>query len=160
MKKKQEIIAFLEGHAYQDGYLAWDVKVRNPNLDFEHLLELYRDSGRYASDEKYLDDAEWRRGAQKLHDPERLCDIAYEDAQAYVLEETQWNLPSGRSVTACFGFEGRSNGWIVLRSFELLLAVRTLKHVFRLAWVARRASPASRAAHGGTRGDKRRRYAG
>lgn len=118
MKKKKEIIEFLEGHASHDGYLAWNVKARTPNLDFEHLLETYRNSGHYASDEKYLDDPEWRREARELHDAEQLCNIAIEEAQAYIAGEIWWELPSGRQVEANFEFTGRSNDWIVLTYFE------------------------------------------
>lgn len=125
LKRRADIAAYLlnrQGRYYRDhGHLlfCFCVKVHDPDLDFDHLLDLYRKSG-YGGDT--LNDPAWIEEAGQRHaetDQDDLFQWAIQDAGRLVTESDCFNhLYDGTPVEVEFAFVGRSGGWIALTEFE------------------------------------------
>ncbi len=136
---RQEIARYLlnrRGRYYRDhGHLlfVFNVKVYDPDLSFEHLLELYRKSG-YGGDK--IDDAGWIEEARLRYGETDLDDVyqaAVDDASRLVSESDCFRyLFDGTPVQAELDFVGRSGGWLALTEFDgcKLTDPDNLKHVF------------------------------
>lgn len=125
LKSRADIASYLlnrRGRYYRDyGHLlfVFNVKVYDPNLDFDHLLDLYCNSG-YGEDK--INDPAWSEDARQRHaetDQDDLFQWAIEDASRLVLESDCFtHLHDGTPVEAEYAFVGRSGGWIALTEFE------------------------------------------
>ena len=120
---KSDIAAYLlnrRGRYYRDyGHLlfVFNVKVYDPDLSFEHLLDLHAKSG-YG--EGKVNDPYWvARQRHAETDQDDLYQMAIEDAGRLVTDSDCFNhLYDGTPVDVEFAFVGRSGGWIALTKFE------------------------------------------
>lgn len=125
LKKRADIAAYLmnrRSRSYRDhGHLlfCFNVKVYCPDLDFDHLLDLHRQSG-YAEGKD--SDAYWVEEARQRYaetDQDNLLEWAIEDAGRLVADSDCYtHLCDGTQVEAEFAFVGRSGGWTALTEFE------------------------------------------
>jgi hypothetical protein len=125
LKKRADIAAYLlnrRGRHYRDyGHLlfTFNVKVYDPDLDFDHLLDLYRKNG-YGEDK--INDPGWIDEARQRHtetDQDDLYQWAIKDAGRLVTDSDCFNhLSDGTPVEVEYAFVGRSGGWIALTTFE------------------------------------------
>lgn len=96
----------------------FNVKAYNCDLDFDHLLELWRKN---EGDEQYTHNPEWLEAAREKYDEvsEHLFEWGQEDACSLVTDSDAYNhLWNGEKVDVKYSFEGRGGGWISLNSFE------------------------------------------
>jgi hypothetical protein len=106
-----------QGHSY----FSFNVKCSSANLDFEHLIEVYRDAGYYGDGETWLDNPEWLVQAQaKYEEAERhLFDRGVEDASRMVTDSDCYtHLYDGTKVEVEYAWMGRSSGYIGIGEFE------------------------------------------
>jgi hypothetical protein len=101
--------------------LVWNVKVYSVNFDFDHLVEIYRKSGEYGPEERWLDYPEFLKPAQAEYEnvKDNLWEWVVEDARRQVMDEDMnkglWN---GTSLNVRYEFGGRSGGWLLMTEFE------------------------------------------
>lgn len=126
-RKRSDIIAHIlkltnqrsyEGHPHP---FCFNVKLYRLDLDFDHLLEIFR-----KDDPAYTHNEEWLKKAKERYD-EIGTDTIYEwgvsDAQAHYVGHKSDGVPhnegntilwDGTEVDARYSFEGRSGGWLSL----------------------------------------------
>ena len=110
-----------KGRYYRDhGHLlfVFNVKVYDPDLDFDHMLDLNVESGYGAGGT----DPGWIEETRQRHaetDQDDLYQMGVDDAGRQVTESDCFNhLYDGTPVDVEYAFVGRSSGWIALTKFE------------------------------------------
>jgi hypothetical protein len=122
LRSRSDIAAYLAsiGGYYStyghDGrsYFAFNVKCYNAKLDFERLIEVYRNGGYYGDGESWLDSPEWLHQARERHDEveRHLFDWGIEDACRLVTDSDCYtHLHDGSEVNVEYAWMGRSGGY-------------------------------------------------
>lgn len=123
LKSRKAIIQFLDNERrqrsadYKRWLFTWNVKLYGLNLDFDHLLELYKRE----SNHRKLTDNDWLSQAREIHGRklESLEHWAIEDASMSVNDSDCFKmLWSGEELDVDYQFIGRSGGHIALTRFE------------------------------------------
>jgi hypothetical protein len=119
LKSRKAITEFLIDHEnyYRSmstcSPLAWNVKAYGVNLDFDHLVEVYRKS----EGGDWLDFPEWAIPAELVYNEykDRLFDCAIESCRFTVQDSDAYTtLWSGKSVDVEYNFTGRSGGYVII----------------------------------------------
>lgn len=122
LKTRKAILAFLSGRSYYSRigdnqyYFCWNIKAY-ADLDFDHLLEVYRSE----LSERQLQDTQWLAQCREVYEKnkETLWNWAIEDAQENTTGgDTYRMLWDGTFVNVELGFHGRQGGWLCLESFR------------------------------------------
>lgn len=110
-----EYICDRRGHAHYP--IVFIVKCYHANLDFDHLYEIFKDSG-------YLTNhaPEYRAFCREQHAEhhESLWEWGLEDARRGITDDDAHRMvwdSDGPTVTVEFGFAGRSGGWLVVTNY-------------------------------------------
>ena len=101
-------------------YFAFNVKCHGVRLDFEHLVETFRNAGYYADGETWLDNPEWIEQARAKHEEveRHLFDWGIEDADRLITDSDCYNyLFDGTKVEVEYTWMGRSGGYLGIRRF-------------------------------------------
>ncbi len=102
-------------------YFAFDVKCYQADLDFGHLIEVYRNGGYYGDGETWLDNPEWVNQAREKHEEveRHLFDWGVEDAARLISDSDCYtHLHDGTEVEVEYAWMGRSGGYIGIGQFE------------------------------------------
>jgi hypothetical protein len=126
LRSRQDIAAYLDSVGGYDGhhgrsYFSFNVKCYGANLDFDHLIEVYRQSGYYGMNETWLDNPEWLEQARRRYAEveKHLFDWGVEEAGRLVTDSgTYSRLYDGTKVDAEYIWMGRSGGYIGIGRFE------------------------------------------
>lgn len=122
LRSRKQIVDFLADHTRYDRDealpLAWNVKLYGLDLDFDHLIEVYRNSGEYPRDARWLDYPEFLTPAKGKYEEneDNLFDSAVEAARRNI-EDGEVTLWKGDTLAVSYEFHGRSGGWLVMTSF-------------------------------------------
>jgi hypothetical protein len=102
-------------------YLAFNVKCHGVRLDFDHLIEVYRNGGYYGDGETWLDNPEWLTQARvNYEEVERhLFDWGVEDAARLFTDSDCYKyLFDGTKAEVEYAWMGRSGGYVGIGGFE------------------------------------------
>ena len=102
-------------------YFAFNVKCHGVRLDFEHLIEVYRNGGYYGDGETWLDNPEWLEQARANYEEveRHLFDRGVEDAARLITDSDCYNhLYDGTKVEVEYAWMGRSGGYVGIARFE------------------------------------------
>ena len=139
LTNRADIAAYLLNRRgrYYRGYghllFLFNVKVYEPDLSFDNLLDLYRQSG-YG--EFKVTDPGWVEETRQRHektDHDDLYQVAVEDARRLVTDSDCFtHLYDGTPVEVEYAFVGRSGGWLALTKFEgvRLIDLESLRDLF------------------------------
>jgi hypothetical protein len=128
LRSRKDIAAFLEsiggyystyGHRGRS-YFSFNVKCHAVNLDFEHLIKTYRDTGYYGDGETWLDNPEWLDQAREKHGEieDKLFDWGIKDAARLItVSDCYVRLYDGTKVEVEYTWMGRSGGYLGIRRF-------------------------------------------
>ena len=128
LRSRRDLAAFLEsiggyystyGH-HGRSYFAFNVKCYSARLDFEHLIQVYRNGGYYGDGETWLDNVEWLEQARAEHEEveRHLFDWGIEDASRLVTDSDCYNhLYDGTKFEVEYTRMGRSGGYLGIRRF-------------------------------------------
>lgn len=123
LRSRQEIVRFIVDSTHQRHYhephpLCFDVKVHNPNFQFEHLLNLYR---QYEGDPIFTHNDDWLKAAKEQFDEseEDLFDWGIEGSREIITGSDCFNhLWDGTPVDVKYSFVGCNGGWLSLDCFD------------------------------------------
>lgn len=128
LRSRKAIAAYLDsiggycGTYYSEGsYFAFNVKCYRVDLDFDHLLDVFRESGDYGPDERWLDDPVWLDRARERYAEigDSLFQWALDDVRAAVFDSDCWTFAfSGDKLDVSYLWLGRSGGYLGIESFE------------------------------------------
>jgi hypothetical protein len=128
LRSRKNIADFLEsiggyystyGHQGRS-YFSFDVKCHGVRLEFEHLIDVYRNGGCYDDGEIWLDNPEWIKQAQAEYEEvgDKLFDWGIEDANRLITDSDFYNhLFYGAKVEVEYAWMGRSGGHLGIRRF-------------------------------------------
>ncbi len=128
LRSRRDIAAFLEsicGYFSTYGrqgrsYFAFNVKCHATRLDFDHLIEVYRNGGDYGDGETWLDNPEWLEQARAKHEEvgDKLFDWGIENAARLITDSDCYTcLFDGTRVKVEYTWMGRSGGYLGIRRF-------------------------------------------
>ncbi len=120
LRSRRDIVGFIVNATHQrdSAPFCFNVKVYGVNLEFEHLLDLYRE---YEGDPIFTHNDDWLKAAKEQFDEseEDLFDWGIEGARDLVTDSDCFNhLWDGTPVDVEYSFEGRSGGWLSLNRFD------------------------------------------
>jgi hypothetical protein len=101
-------------------YFSFNVKCHAARLDFDHLIETFRNAGYYGDGETWLDNPEWLVQARAKHEEvdRLLFDWGAEDAAHLFTDSACYNyLFEGTTVEVEYAWMGRSGGHLGIRRF-------------------------------------------
>ncbi len=101
-------------------YFSFNVKCHGARLDFDRLIEVYRNGGYYGDGETWLDNPEWLEQARAKHEEveRHLFDWGIEDAARLITDSDCYNhLYDGTKVEVEYVWMGRSGGYLGIRRF-------------------------------------------
>jgi hypothetical protein len=124
LRSREDIIGFLtDREAWSRGYspLVWNVKCYHADLTFDHLVDVFRTSGEYGDDDRYLDFPEFLDPARKEYEEAvlggDLWEWSIEGARRSVIDlDTYRSLWDGSSIDVSYEFKGRSGGWLCVET--------------------------------------------
>lgn len=129
LRSRKAQVAWLLDHKTHHGFLSWNVKLYHVNLDFDHLLEIYKKKclayhgavGQEPEIPRRFTDAKWLAEARAKHEEvkENLFEWGVEDACRNINDgdgyQELWN---GKKFNVEYAFVGRSNGHLVIQKFD------------------------------------------
>jgi hypothetical protein len=129
LRSRIDIAAYLDDvggyrSAYgRDGrsYFAFNVKCHGVDLDFDHLVAVYRGGGYYGDGETWLDNPEWLTPARARYAEVEPHLFAWGVAEAarLVTETDGYNhLDDGTPIDVTYTWMGRSGGYLGIARFE------------------------------------------
>jgi hypothetical protein len=122
LRSREDISGFLtDRDACNRGYspLVWNVKCYHADLSFDHLIDVFRTSGEYGDDDRYLNFPEFLEPARKEYEKvaDRLWEWAIEDACRSVTDDDVYrSLWDGTEIDVSYAFKGRSGGWLCVET--------------------------------------------